>query len=276
MLSLSPVKAVVTSLALLLCFSFATQAQTAASITSSTAQEDTSRVYNFVEKMPEFPGGQDALYQYLNSSFQYPASLQHDNTATTIQFSFTVGATGKVHDLKKVKGVHPLVDAEFARVLQNMPAWTPGQQNGKARRVKYTLPYKIPGTPLPEANASAPEEKIYIATEVAPAFPGGNKDLTSYLKKNFKPTMQLTDKVMEGTIILSVIINKDGSVRKEETKILKGMGYGMDERMVTVMNSLPSFAPAKQNGENVVYKMVLPIKVDAKGHVKEVLEGAQK
>jgi hypothetical protein len=273
---LSPVKAVVASLVLLLCVPFAGQAQTAPSSITPPVQEDTSRVYNSVEKMPEFPGGQDALYQYLNSSFQYPAALQHDNTTTTILYSFTVGVTGKVHDLKKVKGVHPLVDAEFARVIQGMPAWTPGQQNGKARRVKYTLPYKIPGTPLPEANATAPEEKIYIATEVAPAFPGGNKDLTSYLKKNFKPTMQLTDKVMEGTIILSVILNKDGSVRKEETKILKGMGYGMDERMVTVVNSLPSFSPAKQNSENVAFKMVLPIKVDAKGHVKEVLEGAQK
>ena len=276
MLSYSPVKAVVTSLALLLSFSFAAQAQTSTSLTTSSVQEDTSRVYNSVEKMPEFPGGQDALYQYLNSSFKYPATLQHDNTATTLLFSFTVGATGKVHDLKKVKGVHPLVDAEFARVIQNMPAWTPGQQNGKSRRVKYTLPYKIPGTPLPEANANAPEEKIYIATEVAPAYPGGNKDLTSFLKKHFKSTMRLTDKNMEGTIILSVILNKDGSIRKEETRILKGMGYGMDERMVEVVNTLPNFSAARQNGEPVPFKLVLPIKLDEKGNVKEVLEGVQK
>ncbi|GAA4304635.1 energy transducer TonB [Nibribacter koreensis] len=274
MLSHSPLKAVITSLALLLCLTLATKAQTSTTPASSALQEDTSRVYNFVEKMPEFPGGTDAMYQYLNSSFKYPEALQHDGQPATMQFSFIISTTGKVHDLHKVKGVHPLVDAELTRVLQNMPAWKPGEQNGRVRRVKYTLPYQVPGTPI---QKDAPvEEKIYVATEVAPAFPGGNKDLASFLKKNFKSTMRLTDKNMEGTIILSVILNKDGSVREKETKILKGMGYGMDERMVEVVSMLPNFSPAMQNGEAVTYKLVLPIRLDEKGNVKEVLEGAQK
>ncbi|QHL88913.1 hypothetical protein GU926_16345 [Nibribacter ruber] len=275
MLSHSPVKAVLTSLALVLCLSLAANAQTAAALpTSAPMAEDTSRVYNSVEKMPEFPGGTDALYQYLNSNFQYPASLPHDNTATTMLFSFTVGATGKVHDVVKVKGVHPTVDAAFTRVLQTMPAWIPGEQNGKVRRVKFTLPYQVAGTPLPQETAI--EEKIYVATEVAPAFPGGKKALTNFLKKNFKPTVQFADKEMEGSIVLSLVLNKDGSIRKEETKVLKGLGYGIDERMIEVVNSLPSFSPAKQNGENVVFKTVLPIRLDVHGYVKEVLEGAQK
>ncbi|MCC3156334.1 energy transducer TonB [Hymenobacter sp. 15J16-1T3B] len=101
------------------------------------------------ERMPEFAGGQDALMRYLQSQLHYPESLLHDPQAQGKVFvSFVVLPSGRVDSVVVVKGVHPLLNAEAARVVRQMPAW----QNTGAKEWRYTLPITFSNQAAPTAR----------------------------------------------------------------------------------------------------------------------------
>ena len=90
--------------------------------------------------MPVFPGGQMALVQYIASHLKYPTVAQENGIQGRVFVSFVVGEDGYVEDVQVIKGVEPMLDKEAVRVIQSLPRWTPGNQQGKPVRVKYTVP----------------------------------------------------------------------------------------------------------------------------------------
>ena len=96
------------------------------------------KVYDMVEKMPSFPGGSEALKEYLKKNTRYP------NPDACIQgrvvVVFVVDEKGNLSDIKVARSVEPSLDAEAVRVVKSMPRWNPGIEKGKAVKVRYTLP----------------------------------------------------------------------------------------------------------------------------------------
>ena len=90
--------------------------------------------------MPEFPGGQGALLQYLSKSIKYPVIAQENGIQGRVSCSFVVEKDGSVTDVQVLRGVDPSLDKEAIRVITAMPKWKPGKQRGKPVRVKYTVP----------------------------------------------------------------------------------------------------------------------------------------
>jgi TonB family protein len=101
---------------------------------------DDNPPYTIVEQMPEYPGGIDALKAYLAANIKYPAGAMEKGIQGKVFVSFIVSNTGSVTDAKVVRGVDPLLDQEALRVVQSMPTWIPGKQNGETVRVSYTIP----------------------------------------------------------------------------------------------------------------------------------------
>ena len=99
-----------------------------------------SEPFTVVEVMPVFPGGQTALAQYIASHLKYPTVAQENGIQGRVLVSFVVGEDGYVEDVQVIKGVEPMLDKEAVRVIQSLPRWTPGNQQGKPVRVKYTVP----------------------------------------------------------------------------------------------------------------------------------------
>ena len=99
-----------------------------------------SKPFTVVEVMPVFPGGQTALVQYIASHLKYPTVAQENGIQGRVLVSFVVGEDGYVEDVQVIKGVEPMLDKEAVRVIQSLPRWTPGNQQGKPLRVKYTVP----------------------------------------------------------------------------------------------------------------------------------------
>lgn len=97
-------------------------------------------VYDVVEKMPEFPGGMAELMKYLNSNIKYPVEAHKAGIQGRVVVSFVVNKDGTVKDAKIVRSVDKSIDAEALRVISAMPKWLPGYQNGKAVKVRYTVP----------------------------------------------------------------------------------------------------------------------------------------
>lgn len=97
-------------------------------------------VFGVVEQMPSFPGGKKAMMDYLKENTEYPAKAVKNKIQGRVIVQFTVDEKGRLSDIKVVKSVEPSLNAEAVRVVKSMPRWNPGTQQGKAVKVRYTLP----------------------------------------------------------------------------------------------------------------------------------------
>ena len=109
--------------------------------TKTTKKADASnKVYEVVEQMPTFPGGDAALMKYLSENVKYPALAIKAQEQGRVVVSFTVEKDGAISDVKVARSVTPSLDAEAVRVVKAMPKWTPGKQGGQLVRVRYNVP----------------------------------------------------------------------------------------------------------------------------------------
>ena len=102
--------------------------------------EVSNKVFDVVEEMPSFPGGQGALMSFLSSNIKYPVVAQENGVQGRVIVGFVVERDGSITDVKVMRSVDPSLDREAQRVVRAMPRWKPGKQNGSAVRVKYTVP----------------------------------------------------------------------------------------------------------------------------------------
>lgn len=102
--------------------------------------EVATKVFDVVEEMPSFPGGNGALMSYLASNIKYPVVAQENGVQGRVIVSFVVERDGSISDVRVARSVDPSLDREAQRVVKSMPRWKPGKQNGSAVRVKYTVP----------------------------------------------------------------------------------------------------------------------------------------
>ncbi|MBQ9532389.1 MAG: energy transducer TonB [Prevotella sp.] len=103
-------------------------------------KEDVQKVFDVVEEMPSFTGGNGALMQWLNENVKYPVVAQENGVSGRVIVSFVVERDGSITDVQVVRSVDPALDKEAARAVKSMPKWIPGKQNGQAVRVKYNVP----------------------------------------------------------------------------------------------------------------------------------------
>ena len=96
--------------------------------------------FDVVEEMPEFPGGPQAMMDYLMKNVNYPKTAFDANIQGRVIAQFVVDKEGTIRGAHVVKSVDPALDAEAVRVINSMPKWKPGRQNGKVVNVKYTIP----------------------------------------------------------------------------------------------------------------------------------------
>lgn len=94
----------------------------------------------FSEVMPEFPGGEDALNEFLKSNIKYPKPALNNDLEGRVIVGFTVNSQGKIQDVHIMRGLGYGCDEEAQRVIQMMPKWSPGSNNGKRVNVQYELP----------------------------------------------------------------------------------------------------------------------------------------
>ena len=107
----------------------------------STAQtKKNDMVFDVVEVMPQFPGGQIAMMKYIMENMKYPKQAMKEGIQGRVAVRFIVEKDGSISDVKPILSVHPLLNKEAVRVVKSMPKWTPGKQNGKPVRVRFNLP----------------------------------------------------------------------------------------------------------------------------------------
>lgn len=107
-------------------------------VVQAPAEEE--HVFDVVEQMPQFPGGQVELMKFIAHNLVYPAYAQENDVQGRVICQFVVDKDGVVKHVTVIKSLDPSCDKEAVRVLGMMPKWIPGKQNGQPAAVKYTVP----------------------------------------------------------------------------------------------------------------------------------------
>ena len=136
------------------------------------APSEGEAAFDVVEEMPEFPGGPQAMMDYLMKNVCYPKTAFDANIQGRVIAQFVVDKEGTIRGAHVVKSVDPALDAEAVRVINSMPKWTPGRQNGKVVNVKYTIPvnFQLQGDDKEESA----EVRLVTSDGVRSTNPSGN------------------------------------------------------------------------------------------------------
>ena len=97
-------------------------------------------IFQIVEEMPAFPGGEQKLMEYVGKNIKYPQIARETGIQGRVFIGFVVEPDGSVSNVKLLRGIGGGCDEEAMRVVKSMPKWKPGKQRGKAVRVSYQIP----------------------------------------------------------------------------------------------------------------------------------------
>ena len=236
-------------------------------------------VFTVVEVMPEFPGGQGALLQFLAKSIKYPVIAQQNGIQGRVTCSFVVGKDGVIRNIEVIRGVDPSLDLEATRVISMMPKWKPGMQKGKEVSVKYTVPvtFRLQGkednkpTPLPagegdneitvvgygEQKSADTSGQVFAIVEKMPQFPGGEKAINEFISKTLQYQVIAQENGIQGKVVCSFIINQDGSVTDAE--VVSGVDPSLDREALRIVSAMPKWTPGTQRGKAVRVKYTMPV-----------------
>ncbi len=229
---------------------------------------DTLWSYNHVQVKPEFPG---KIGKWLEDNTDYPKIAIEEKTQDTILVSFIVEKDGSVSHVKVAKGENKYLKREAVWVVSNMPRWKPGKQNGQPAKVVCSVPFyfmlsahrtsksKIKVDTNFQQFGKKPMDTVYttehfrIIRENA-KFPGKMND---WLEKHLNYPKMAENRNTQGTVYLSFIVEKDGSVGN--VKVLRGVNKYLDNEAVWVISDMPRWIPAKENGNPVRSLYTIPI-----------------
>lgn len=124
------------------------------------SQEETTKdsafhntgVFSTAEEMPEFGNGWEDIKGYFQKNISYPTSAIRDSIQGRVIFRFAIDEKGNVCNPMIMRGVRSDIDNECLRVVQNMPRWKPGKQNGKPVKVYYSIPITFNLTDNPNSK----------------------------------------------------------------------------------------------------------------------------
>ena len=253
---------------------------------SPKPRTSTDQVFTVVEVMPEFPGGQEALLQFLAKTVKYPVIAQENGIQGRVTASFIVEKDGSVTDIEVIRGVDPSLDKEAIRVLSTMPKWTPGKQRGQDVAVKYTVPvtFRLQGKDAPDSGGNKQEkqelqgkdaeneivvvgygeqkettvsDQVFVMVEKMPQYPGGDAALTRFIANTVQYPVSAQQNGIQGRVVCSFIINPDGSV--SDAEVIQGVDPALDKEALRVIGQMPKWIPGMQRGKAVKVKYTTPV-----------------
>ena len=235
----------------------------------SNVQLPQDSIYEIVEVMPVFPGGETGMMKYLSDNIKYPEEAMKADIEGRVLTRFIINSDGSISDVEISKSVHPLLDAEALRVVSSMPNWTPGKVNGKAVKVRFMLPitFRLQGgetqtsstsntsrTPVPNTPNS---DGIYEIVDTPPTYPGGDAALLKFISDNIKYPEDAMKAGISGRVFTRFIINEDGSL--SDIVVIRGVNSSLDAEAIRVVKAMPKWTPGKVDGKAVKVRYALPL-----------------
>lgn len=229
--------------------------------------DDAIHSFTSLQNPPTYPGGIKSFYDFIGGEMKYPTTAVKENVQGNVLISFIVEKDGSLNNINVERKLGAGTDEEAVRVLKLSKKWNPGMMNGKPVRVKYNIPIKF-AIPNKKSNDVAPvgatttnDETIYnfVSMENPPKYAGGMAAFYAFISQNLKYPEKAIKEKIEGSVLVSFTIEKDGSLN--DINIVRKLGAGLDEEAVRVLNLSEKWDPGKlKDGTVVRVKYNIPIK----------------
>ena len=228
------------------------------------------RVIELPDIDPMFPGGSGAMKNFISTSLEYPREAAEKNIQGLVVYNFVVELDGTLSDFEIMHRAHPLLDAEALRIIKSMPPWNPAVYKGnKVRARNYVPMYFKLNKNAPRSSSSTaqrrkvmpldPNEEIFTIVDKMPQFPTGEEGLGKFISEYMRYPSSVTEENIEGRILCSFIVRKDGTVSNIE--VVNGLDRDLDNEALRVLSMMPKWTPGKNGSEAVNVKCILPIDI---------------
>ena len=203
-------------------------------------------IYEIVEIMPVFPGGAAGMMKFLSDNIKYPAEAMKADIEGRVLTRFIINSDGSISDVEISKSVHPLLDAEALRVVNEMP---------------LPLVFRLQGESTPQNNTPVAnkigKDGIYEIVDTPPIYPGGEAALLKFVSDNIKYPEEAFKAGTQGRVTTIFIINEDGSV--SDVDVVRSVHPLLDAEAVRVISSMPKWTPGKAGGKAVKVRFTMPV-----------------
>jgi TonB family protein len=187
-----------------------------------------------VDTLPEFPGGETALRNFLASEIKYPEIASENGIQGKVYVTFIITKKGKVTEPKISRGVDPALDKEALRVVSSLPDWKPGKQKGEAVNVSYTVP-------------------VYFELE-KPKHNQTYLELRKKIAQSIKYPVVAQENNQQGVVEIWAYIQKDGTISRITDKKPDGKFINIDEVVVTALKSEKAVTSEKSKNLDLLVK----------------------
>lgn len=216
-------------------------------VMAQNSEKDYRKVYDLVDQMPTFPGGQSALFQWLSHNIRYPVVAEEQGIQGRVITQFVVMPDGIIDSIKVLEPVDPSLDNEAIRVIRAMPKWNPGMKNGKPVMTHYIMPVSFRlsnGKQKPNASR--------------PSFPDGKDALSKFIADSIKYPAAAKKKGIQGRVYMGFYVEADGALT--EINVLTPLDPDLDAEAMRIVKSMPKWIPAKdKEGKAVKAHYTLPV-----------------
>ncbi|WP_149913117.1 M56 family metallopeptidase [Sphingobacterium cavernae] len=245
-----------------------------------SSQEGGNEIFSETEILPEPPESMDAFRKWIGNNYQYPQAAINAGVKGTIRTNFVIEKDGSLSDIKIVKDLGHGTGEAALELLKKSPKWKPAIQNGRKVRYEFTLPIRLDLTNMGEveesaqdtiqdksggkivflANTRSNESSNYTAVEIIPEPPGGMTAYRKWIGDNYKYPQAAIDAEVKGTVQVTFVVEKDGSL--SDLKVVRDLGHGTGNSAIAVLKTSKRWSPGIQNGKTVHVAYSLPIRLD--------------
>lgn len=214
-----------------------------------TPPPDSTKIYQYVEQMPELPGGggNQAVVQRLQRDLEVPAEVREGRLEGRVFAYFVVGPSGVVYDAQIRKGLSPAADAAVLAAIARLPRFRPGKQNGQAVAVSYVVPVSLWGPNHVFDNQHVPQPATFPA-------PG----LDAYVAKNLRVPAVVKKENLSGAVVVGYVVGAEGRVR--DAKVERALCTSCDEEALRLVRTMPAWTPARNaQGQPVPVQLSLAV-----------------
>ena len=156
-------------------------------IETKPSDETNEKVYQLVEQMPQFPGGDKALVEFIERNLQYPIEQYESSIQGKVIVHFIINSTGKVSNPEILRSLDRGCDKEAIRVIKLLPKFIPGKQNGQNVAVWYTLPVTFKLDSSPKSNVYKEHATSEIIDSTKPLYLIDGRTVTETEANNLDP-----------------------------------------------------------------------------------------
>ena len=261
-------------------------------------QDDVDVPFAEVEKVPVFPGCEDAenrrdcfqqqMQKHIGKNFNYPEEAIEKGIQGRVNIMFIIQKDGSIGNVR-MRSPDKILEAEAARIISLLPKMAPGEHKGKKVRVPFSIPitFKLEGKKEREItwkeNHDGSVDVPFAVIEVVPVFPGCedaedkrdcfNAMMQKHIGKNFRYPEEAQEKGIQGRVNVMFTIQEDGSIGNVRKR---GPDKILEDEAARIISLLPQMTAGENGGKKARVPFSIPITFNLKGpEKKEALQSAE-